>query len=90
VSVSAEKNNVGTLALIAYINANIDLPALGAAATIHTCPRRNLICLFAKALHTSGSGVALVRTPLQALDKSSNFISPNYYVSIFSYYFNSN
>ena len=36
VSVSAEKNRVGTFALMAYINENIDLPALGAAATIHT------------------------------------------------------
>ena len=55
-------------------DATIDLPALGAAATIHTWPLRNLIPSTAKPFHTSGNGVALVSTPLQARERLSNVV----------------
>ena len=52
----------------------IDAAKEGAAATIHTWPLRNLIPSTANPFHTSGSGVALVSTPLQARERLSNVL----------------
>ena len=59
---------------ILAFGAHPDDVELGAAATIHTWPLRNLIPSAFNPSHTSGSGVALVSTPLQARERLSNVV----------------